>query len=51
MKELVGIWMDIGQPPDFLKGQEMYLRSQEEQKSDLITKGHQDSAIIVHPTA
>jgi NDP-sugar pyrophosphorylase family protein len=25
MKKLVGIWMDIGQPPDFLKGQEMYL--------------------------
>jgi mannose-1-phosphate guanylyltransferase len=40
MKELVGIWMDIGQPPDFLKGQEMYLKSQEEKKTNKISKGH-----------
>ena len=34
MMELQGYWMDVGQPPDYLKGQEMYIKAQEEKKSD-----------------
>jgi mannose-1-phosphate guanylyltransferase len=27
MMELQGYWMDVGQPPDYLKGQEMYIKA------------------------
>ena len=37
--ELPGYWMDIGQPPDFIKGQNMYIQAQVEKGSDLVSAG------------
>ena len=33
-KVLNGFWMDIGQPKDFIKGTELYLRFLEERKDE-----------------
>jgi len=61
---LPGFWMDIGQPPDYLKGQVMYLDSVANRKSDngespkrrktegeLATGSHIVGNVIIHPTA
>ena len=49
--ELPGYWMDIGQPADYLKGQNMYIRSLEEKKSELLSEGASGSSVIVHESA
>ena len=49
---LPGYWMDIGQPKDFVGGTQLYLKAQEEKKSDLLAKGDNIKGnVIVHPTA
>ena len=45
--ELPGYWMDIGQPPDYLRGQGMYIQAQIEKNSGLVT----GNRCIVHETA
>mmetsp|Transcript_44029 Transcript_44029/g.58419 ORF Transcript_44029/g.58419 Transcript_44029/m.58419 type:complete len:155 (+) Transcript_44029:647-1111(+) len=45
--ELPGYWMDIGQPPDYIRGQGMYIRSLTEKGSALVGA----SGVIVHETA
>lgn len=39
--------MDIGQPKDYLSGQKMYIRSEKEKNSGLVT----GNDTIVHPSA
>jgi len=46
--ELPGYWMDIGQPPDFIKGQGMYIQALAEKNSSLLRPGANDTAVIVH---
>lgn len=45
--ELPGYWMDIGQPKDYLSGQKMYIKSEKEKGSKLVT-GNDN---IIHETA
>lgn len=49
--ELPGYWMDIGQPGDYIKGQGMYIQSQVEKQSALISAGANGSSVIVHESA
>lgn len=49
--ELPGYWMDIGQPADFLNGQNMYINSQIEKGSAALTSGVAGSSVIIHETA
>lgn len=49
--ELKGHWMDIGQPKDYLIGQNLYLNALEEEKDELLTAGVNNCGIIVHPSA
>ena len=48
---LPGYWMDIGQPADFLNGQNMYINSQIEKGSAALTSGVAGSSVIIHETA
>lgn len=45
--ELPGYWMDIGQPKDYLSGQKMYIRSEKEKLSGLVT----GNDVIIHQSA
>ena len=49
--ELPGYWMDIGQPPDYIKGQGMYIQALVEKNSSLLRPGADGSAVIVHESA
>ena len=49
--ELPGYWMDIGQPADYIIGQNLYIKSQEEKKSAALTPGAEGSSVIIHETA
>ena len=49
--ELPGYWMDIGQPPDYIKGQGMYIQSLQEKSSPLLSAGAAGSSVIIHETA
>ena len=49
---LPGYWMDIGQPKDYLSGQTMYLKSQEELNPACLAKGENiHGNCIIHETA
>lgn len=45
--ELPGYWMDIGQPKDYLSGQKMYIKSEKEKNSGVVT----GNDVIIHPSA
>lgn len=50
--DLQGFWMDVGQPPDFLKGMCMYLTSLGQKNSDELSHGDGIVGnVMVHPTA
>lgn len=50
--DLEGFWMDVGQPPDFLKGMGLYFSWLEERKSSLLSEGNYlTGPNIIHPTA
>ena len=56
--ELEGIWMDIGQPKDYLKGHTIYLNLLSQKQPELLSKGEiiKGNAIVdpsakVHPSA
>jgi len=49
---LHGFWKDIGQPPDFLKGSELYLNHLEENKDERLAHGDNiRGSVMIHPTA
>eukprot|EP00343_Euplotes_focardii_P010702 CAMPEP_0205827838 /NCGR_PEP_ID=MMETSP0206-20130828/33233_1 /ASSEMBLY_ACC=CAM_ASM_000279 /TAXON_ID=36767 /ORGANISM="Euplotes focardii, Strain TN1" /LENGTH=161 /DNA_ID=CAMNT_0053129091 /DNA_START=590 /DNA_END=1075 /DNA_ORIENTATION=+ len=49
---LEGFWKDIGQPPDFLLGAELYLKSLEEKKDEKLSQGDNiKEGVVIHPTA
>jgi len=49
---LDGFWMDIGQPKDFIKGTELYLKFLEEWKDEKLTHGENIIGnVVIHPTA
>jgi len=49
---LDGFWKDIGQPPDFLLGAELYLKSLEEKKDERLTTGKNiKECVMIHPSA
>lgn len=49
---LPGYWMDIGQPHDYLSGQTLYLKSQEEGNKDALAKGDNIKGnVIIDPSA
>jgi mannose-1-phosphate guanylyltransferase len=49
---LEGFWMDIGQPKDFIKGTELYLKFLEERKDDrLATGANIRDNVMIHPSA
>lgn len=51
-KILKGFWMDIGQPKDFIRGTELYLKFLEERKdSSLCHESYVTGNVIIHPTA
>jgi len=45
--ELPGYWMDIGQPKDFLYAQTMFIKSEKEKNSGIVS----GNDVIIHPTA
>lgn len=50
--DLVGFWMDVGQPPDYLIGMCLYLTSLKEKNDPELATGESFvGAVIVHPTA
>eukprot|EP00050_Salpingoeca_kvevrii_P006526 m.289984 g.289984 ORF g.289984 m.289984 type:complete len:365 (+) comp12222_c0_seq1:34-1128(+) len=55
--DLPGFWMDVGQPPDFLTGMCLYLKSQQTHNPESLKSGKQDDntefvgGVLVHPTA
>ena len=49
---LDGFWKDIGQPPDFLLGAELYLKSLEEKKDERLSTGKNiKECVMIHPSA
>lgn len=49
---LDGFWKDIGQPPDFLIGSELYLKHLEENKDERLAHGENiKGTVMIHPTA
>lgn len=49
--ELPGYWMDIGQPVDYVKGQQLYIQAELEKSSSLIQIGHGNHGVIIHSSA
>lgn len=48
--DLPGFWMDIGQPKDYLKGVDLYLKSQKGQRRCIQSNQIQGN-VVVHETA
>ena len=46
-----GYWMDIGQPRDYLLGQQMYIDAEKSKQSGVAQEGHNGSGVIIHSTA
>lgn len=46
-----GFWADIGQPKDYLIGQNMYIEAQLAKKSKEVSEGHNGCSVIVHESA
>lgn len=50
--ELQGFWMDVGQPPDFLTGMCLYLKSLRQKSPDLLNSGNGIVGnVLIDPTA
>ena len=43
--------MDIGQPKDYLLGQQMYIDAEKSKQSGITTEGHNGTGVIIHSTA
>ena len=50
--DLPGFWMDVGQPPDFLTGMCLYLKSLADHDSPQLASGaHVVGPVLIDPTA
>lgn len=52
---VAGFWMDVGQPPDYLKGLVMFLTSAQQNAPDTLVKSLEGSEVVgnvlIHPSA
>ena len=50
--ELQGFWKDIGKPPDYLLGTQLYLEYLRRVNPDALSTGdHVEGNVLIHPTA